>query len=247
MHVSHYWLSLNNRDDAYSIAPDGSVDVVVVVGATKVWVDVFGTTTIRTEQPLDIGSHYLGIRFRPGQSRHFLNVKAHELTNAVQPADEILLPDILGVAETIFSDSMFTRLDAVLIEHLKRRPPVYSRIDSVIRHMEKSHDQLRVSELAEMCFKSRRQFERNFLEVAGLPAKLFAEIIRFRRASAMLARSNLPLAQIAADLGYSDQSHLTHEFSRFYGQPPSRLRKDVAFLQDAASLADQNADSIPPL
>ena len=166
-----------------------------------------------------------------------MNVKAHELTNAVQSADEIFLPDILGVAESINSNSMFSRLDALLIEHLKRRPPVYSRIDGVILHMEKSHDQLRVSELAEMCFKSRRQFERNFLEVAGLPAKLFAEIIRFRRASSMLARSNQPLAEIAANLGYSDQSHFTHEFSRFYGQPPSRVSKDVAFLQDVDPLA----------
>ena len=35
MYVSHYWLSLNNRDHAYSIVPDGSVDVVVVIGATR--------------------------------------------------------------------------------------------------------------------------------------------------------------------------------------------------------------------
>jgi AraC-like DNA-binding protein len=243
MHVSHYWLSLKNSDDAYFIAPDGCVDVVVVVGATTYRVDVFGTTTQNKKLPLDIGSHYLGIRFRPGQSRHFLNVKTRELTNAVQSADEALLPDLLGVVESVSSDSLFTRLDAVLVDHLKRQPPHFSRLDGVIRYMEKSPGSQRVSDLAQMCCKSRRQFERHFLEVAGLSPKLFLEIVRFRRACALLARSSLPLAQIAADLGYSDQSHLSHEFSRFYGLPPSRAREDVAFLQDATHLTFHNDSS----
>lgn len=243
-HVSHYWLSLDNSDDTYSIAPDGAVDVVVVVGATTFRVDIFGTTTKRSELLLDIGNHYLGIRFRPGQSRHFLNAQAHELTNSVQPAEEWFFPNMLGVAESISTDSLFTRLDAVLLGHLKRRPPRHSRIDDVIRHIEAAPGPLRTSELAHMYCKSRRQFERHFLGVVGLPAKLFAEIVRFRRASALLANSNLPLAQIAADLGYTDQSHLTHEFSRFFGLPPSRAREHVAFLQDAGSLAEHNADSV---
>jgi len=79
--------------------------------------------------------------------------------------------------------------------------------------------------------------------VVGLPPKLFSEIIRFRRAAALVARSNLPLAQIAALIGYADQSHFTHEFARFFGQPPFRAREDAAFLEDAERLAGQHADS----
>lgn len=240
-HVSHYWLSLNNSDAVYFITPDGAVDVVVVIGAATSCVNVFGTTTKRTELPLDIGSHYLGVRFRPGQSRHFLNVQAHELTDSVRPAEETFFSGMVGVVESISADSLFMRLDAVLLDHLRRQPPCYSRIDDVIRRIEAAPDRLRISELADMYGKSRRQLERHFLDVVGLPAKLFAEIIRFRRASALLANSSLSLAQIAADLGYSDQSHLTHEFSRFFGLSPSRARENVAFLQDAGCLAEHNA------
>lgn len=239
-YVSCYWLSLDNADDTCSVLPDGAVDVVVTVGTTTCQVDVFGTTTSRTELPLGVGRHYLGIRFKPGQSRHFLDVQASELTNTNQSAEGLFLPNMLGVAESITADNLCSRLDAALLGHLKQRPPRHLGIDDAIRHMESMRGTWRVSQLSNMYGKSRRQFERNFLDVVGIPAKLFAEIIRFQQASMLLSRSALPLAQIAAELGYTDQSHLTHEFSRFYGHPPSRARKHVAFLQDAARLPDNN-------
>lgn len=239
-YVSHYWLSLDNADETYSVLPDGAVDVVVAVGRTTCQVDIFGTTTSRTELPLDVGSHYLGIRFKPGQSRHFLDVHASELTNTNRSAEGLFLPNMLGIAESIAADSLFPRVDAALMGHLKQRPLRHSRIDNAIRHIESMRGASRVSQLANMYGKSRRQFERNFLGVVGIPAKLFAEIVRFQQASMLLAHSALPLAQIAAELGYTDQSHLTHEFSRFCGYPPSRAREHVAFLQDAGRLSDNN-------
>lgn len=243
-YISHYWLSLDNSDESYAITPDGAVDVVVVVGAATFRVDAFGTTTKRSEIQLEAGSHYLGVRFRPGQSRHFLDAKTSELTNAVHAAEGAFLPDISGVADSISVDSLFAHLDAALLRHLKRRSPSHSRIDDVIRYIEITHSPLRVSDLANIYCKSRRQFERTFLDVVGLSAKQFAAIIRFRRASALLANSNLPLAQIAAAIGYTDQSHFTHEFARFFGLPPLRAREHAAFLQDAGRLAEHNAGSL---
>ena len=242
-YVSHYWLSLDNTDDTYSVLPDGAVDIVVAIGTTTCRVDIFGTTTSRTDLSLNVGSHYLGIRFKPGQSRNFLDIQASELTNSVQPAEGQFFTDMLRVAEVIAADSSFARLDEILLGHLKRQPPHHSRIDNAIRHIEATQGSLRISQLADMYGKSRRQFERQFLDAVGLPAKLFAEIVRFQRASVLLARSTLPLAQIAAELGYADQSHLTHEFARFYGLTPSRARAHVVFLQDVGRLADHNEGS----
>ncbi|MDN3517512.1 AraC family transcriptional regulator [Aquisalimonas lutea] len=239
-YISHYWLSLNNHDEIYSIVPDGAVDVVVVSGSAAYRVDAFGTTTKNTDVQLDVGKHYLGIRFRPGQSRHFLDAKTSELTNTVRSAEGGFLPDMLRVAESVSTESLFARLDAVLLQHLKRQSPGRSRIDEIICYIEATQGPVRVSELSNMYCKSRRQFERAFLDVVGLPPKLFAEIIRFRRASALLAESKLPIAEIAANLGYTDQSHLAHEFARFLGQTPSRLREHAAFLQDGGRFTEHN-------
>ncbi len=51
-YIRHYWLSRDNGDESYSIAPDGAVDVVVVVGPMTFRVDAFGTTTKRADFPL---------------------------------------------------------------------------------------------------------------------------------------------------------------------------------------------------
>lgn len=233
-YVSHYWLSLNNSDQTFFILPDGAVDVVLAVGDTARRWDVFGTTTSRTELPLDVGNHYLGIRFKPGQSRHFMNVLTSDLTDAVQPAQGLFVTDVCEMAESMAVDRMLTQLDGLLLNHLKHRSPQDSRIDCVVRHIEATQGMVPIAQLAEMFGKSRRQFERDFSGVVGLSPKLFAQIVRFQRASNLLTHSSWPLVQIAMELGFSDQSHFTHEFGRFFGLPPSQARANVAFLQDAS-------------
>lgn len=242
-YISHYWLSLNNRAESYSITPDGSVDIVVVLGESTSRLDAFGTTTKRSAVQLDVGKHYLGIRFKPGQSRHFLDAKASELTNAVYSAGDVFLPRLPELAGLIYHKALFTHLDSALLQHLQQRPARHCRIDDVLRYIETIPGSLRVAELTGIFCKSRRQFERTFLDTVGLPPKLFSEIIRFRRAAALMANSALSLADIAAVIGYSDQSHFTHEFVRFHGQAPSRAREDGAFLQDEQQLAGNNTGS----
>lgn len=239
-YISYYWLSLDNGAERYAIAPDGAVDVVAVIGAGSFSVDVFGTTTKRSDAQLNIGSHYLGIHFRPGQARHFLTAKTSDLTDAVHPAEGLLLPDLTAAIELFNMRTAFTQLDALLIQHLKRHRPSHGRIDDVISHIELTNGPLRVAELAAGYCTSRRQFERVFVDTLGISAKLFIEIIRFQRTSSLLATTQMPLAQIAATIGYTDQSHLTHEFARFFGQPPTRAREDVAFLQDINRLSQNN-------
>lgn len=230
-YISQYWLSLDNRDERYSITPDGSVDVVFAIGAAGFRAEAFGTTTRRSDVQLDVGHHYFGIRFRPGQSRHFLDAKAAELTNTVCSVEGFFSLSASALGGFLFDDSLFAHVDAALLQHLKRRPARHSRIDDVLRHIESSPSASPVSDLASIFCKSRRQFERAFVEAVGLPPKLFTEIVRFQRAAALLANPALSLTSIAATLGYADQSHFTHEFVRFHGQPPSRARQHGAFLQ----------------
>lgn len=243
-YVSHYWRSLNNADHHHRITPDGAVDAVIVVGTNTCRIDAYGTTTAPADVPLALGCHYLGIRFRPGQSRHFMDAAAAELTNAVHTADDVAMPDLSRATEQLAQDHVFTELDAALQQHLTRHPPKHTRIDEVIRHIEARRGAPRVSELANLYCKSRRQLERNFLSTVGLPAKLFAEITRFRHAASLLTQPSVPLAQIAAALGYTDQSHFTHEFVRFFGQTPAQARQHAAFLQDAKQLDPQNANGV---
>lgn len=52
---------------------------------------------------------------------------------------------------------------------------------------------------------------------------------RFQYARELLGRLDVPLAQIAVDAGFTDQSHLTHTFKRFTGMTPSRYRTFLGY------------------
>lgn len=240
-YISHYWLSRNNQDKVYSILPDGSVDLVFMVSAGSVHDSVHGTTTACNKLPIQIGNHYLGICFKPGQSRHFMNVPAIELTNTTESAQGLLKFNVSGITDHITAGDVFLRLNEVLECHVSKYQPTYSRIDSVVQIIESSHGIIQVSEAAALFDKSNRQFERVFQQTVGVTAKFFSRIARFRRASSLVTQSSMTLADIAVVSGYTDQSHMSHEFKRFANfSPAAYARSHVGFLQDTPNILTEN-------
>ena len=239
--VSHYWLSINNLDPTYLAFPDGAVDLVVHVrgGSAVSW--LYGTTTKRTNLHLGLHDHYLGIRFKSGQSRHFIKIPAHELTNGQILSSDVLQFSLDDIPERIGSADVFTQMNALLERHLTRQPPERTKIDDMIAFIQAAHGASRIRELADAYGKSARQFERVFLETVGISAKFFSAIERFWYATALMKQSSAALGGIAADAGYADQSHMTHEFRRLAGLTPGDLaRAHVVFLQDQAPLVCQH-------
>jgi len=71
---------------------------------------------------------------------------------------------------------------------------------------------------------SRRHLLGRFREHTGLPPKVFARILRFQRAAALMTRPGGPsLCEIALDCGYYDQAHLNRDFREFSGRTPTEL------------------------
>ncbi|MFN3150774.1 DUF6597 domain-containing transcriptional factor [Bremerella sp.] len=232
--VSHYWVSLENRQSTYAILPDGSVDLVFATDetATNGW--LFGTSTSVAEVPLVAGTSYLGIRFRPGQARHFMSLAAKELTDQHEAATEVTSLPVNDLPQQIGSPNVLQRLNRLLENHLRRFPPDEHRIDQVIRWIDTNAGNVRIEEAAGMYGKSRRQLERTFLDVVGVSPKLFASIVRFQHAAERIARPGATLADIALASGYSDQSHMTNDFRQLAGTSPAKFfARYVAFLQDA--------------
>jgi AraC family transcriptional regulator len=69
-----------------------------------------------------------------------------------------------------------------------------------------------------------RMFRRHFrVSVGG-----YARQLRVQRAAERIGRSEEPIAAIAIDTGFADQSHLTREFRRAYRTTPAAFRKERA-------------------
>ena len=231
--VSEYWLGLYNPLTRYLALPDGSVDLVIEFNDTDAKSQLYGTTTKPCNISILPQKHYIGIRFHPGQSRHFINLSSKELTDANESSEGILNFSLDGFTEQLPFEQIVLRLDSLLEDHLSHQQPEQGRIDDVIAIIKSSQGLVRIDEVATLYGKSRRQFERIFLDTVGVSPKFFSLITRFQNASVLVAQlSNTTLANIATDAGYSDQSHMNHDFKRMTGVSPMQfIREHDAFLQ----------------
>lgn len=228
-HVAGYWLARGNRDARHAVLPDGALDVVIEVldGRARNW--VYGTSSRPVEFAIEPGADYFGIRFRPGQGRHFIAPPAHEFTDHREAAPGLLRFELDG-ADEVLDGGIAARIDRVLERRLAQAAPAPDRIDRAIAAI--GLGSARIADVADGFGGSQRQFERVFRAAVGLGPKQFASIQRFRQAAGLIARGSA-LADAAVDAGYADQSHMSNEFRRLAGASPRRFaRRDVDFLQD---------------
>jgi AraC-like DNA-binding protein len=83
---------------------------------------------------------------------------------------------------------------------------------------------LTMTELASLAGLSISHFARCFRRSVGLPPHTYVKQRRVARAREMLAATDLPVAEIALVLGFSDQSHFTRRFREVTGVPPRAYR-----------------------
>ncbi|CAM5325743.1 HTH-type transcriptional activator RhaR [Mycolicibacterium aubagnense] len=81
-----------------------------------------------------------------------------------------------------------------------------------------------LGDLAEVAGVTRFQVIRDFKRVAGMTPGQYLRDCRIRAASALM-RTSKPLAEIAFDTGFADQSHLTRQFKSMRGVSPGAFRE----------------------
>jgi AraC family transcriptional regulator len=80
-----------------------------------------------------------------------------------------------------------------------------------------------LADLADVAHLSEFHFARLFKQTTGLPPHQFVIYQRVERAKRLIAAGRLSLAQIAIDVGFSDQSQLNRHFKRLVGVTPRRF------------------------
>jgi len=89
----------------------------------------------------------------------------------------------------------------------------------------------RLAELVNLTHLDRAYLIRAFRGAVGMPPHRYLIQIRVREAKRLI-REGRPLAEVAAETGFADQSHLTRHFKSLTGLTPGRLRAEVTFVQD---------------
>ena len=87
------------------------------------------------------------------------------------------------------------------------------------------HEHISIEDLAEKCGLSLGAFHRRFRETYLCTPHTYLRQIRVRMSCHALAFSGRPIASVAAECGFSDQSHFTKEFRRIMGETPRSYRR----------------------
>jgi AraC-like DNA-binding protein len=78
---------------------------------------------------------------------------------------------------------------------------------------------------------SPRQLQRDFVAFTGLTPIRYLNLVRLSEANTLLARSALPIAEVAALLGYASPTHFSAAFRQVYGCSPRQVRQQNAELR----------------
>lgn len=143
-----------------------------------------------------------------------------------------------GFLDHVLADALNTALAVRIIRLFVDRSAINlapsnglsrERLKRVCDYIEEHLDnRLTLTEIAGVACLSPYHFSRSFKQAVGVGPQRYVMQRRIERAKTLMRRTNQPLALIAQEVGFTDQSHLTSLFRREMGITPGRYRAALA-------------------
>jgi len=231
-----YQFRTGNEDNTIELVPDACLNILLELDMSRPHAILSGTSLRPTQLTLKPNTTYFG--FKPYSN---LGIKSPgtgfcELINAsidltcVYPGANRMIEDMLS-AETI-NERIGIFLNFTinnLVDH--DYSPTF--VDYLAIILCSAHENIVFSSIGTSIGYSERYCRGKFKECFGLSPKQYSSIIRFQNAlKALVSGSCGELSSLAAECGYFDQAHLTHEFRRYINTPPDKFLRN---FQDNAA------------
>jgi AraC-like DNA-binding protein len=164
---------------------------------------------------------------RPGGLGAFITGSAADVTDRIVPLGQALGTDEAALLRQVTAEPGEAARVALLAAALEqavdpeRRLPA-AEVAGVARLAEEDRAVRRLGDLCERSGIGARTLQRMFLQYAGVSPTWVLRRYRLLEAAESV-REGKPVswAEIAADLGYADQAHLTRDFRAAIGQTPA--------------------------
>jgi hypothetical protein len=206
-YIETIWKTRNVSDGVYMATPDGSWDLIVMIAADgSRQMMLAGQATKTQSVPYEAGSGGMVISFAPGAY-----LVGYDLSKIVDSG--VMLPnagddhfEFLGhvFAFPEFDDAEKLVDELVTLGILKNDRVV----DGVLQGAPPA--------------MSDRARQRHFAKTTGLTQKSFTQIARAKQAVTLLKQGKKP-ADVAADLGYTDQAHMAKSIKKLMGTTPTDI------------------------
>jgi AraC-like DNA-binding protein len=193
----------------------------------------------------------LQVRLSPVIAHAALGASPGELDRTVVTLEDLWGRDATRIREQLHDapswDDRFAITDAMLLRRHERGPTVDPEVARAWQRIIATRGQVRVDALALETGWSRTRLWARFRSQIGLSPKRAARLVRFDHAAHQLAAGHSP-AQVAAEGGYADQSHLHRDVLTFTGTTPTAVADapwlavdDIAWPGHRTFLQDRGA------
>lgn len=173
----------------------------------------------------------LGLRWRAGGFRPLYGGRISELTDRRPPMAELLRVDVGSWQATVQDAADSAGAAQSLVDYLEpllpAPDPMVDVVADVVEEIRADPKLIRVDDVAARHDMSVRRLQRLFTEYVGAGPKWVIRTHRLLEVSGRAAAGDpVDWAELAAELGYSDQAHLIREFTRVVGAPPARYARE---------------------
>jgi AraC-like DNA-binding protein len=201
------WRTHDTSDGTYLAAADACWDMIFIRSGDEERVLLSGPSSKITPVPYKAGNRNFGIRFVRGSFLTY--VPASTMVDTT-----IALPTPVRGSFVLAGEEWAV--------------PSYETADEFIGELERrellSDDPVVMAALrGDDPMTSTRSVQRHISHVTGLAANRIRQIVRTRKAAEMLQRGEAIL-DVAHELGYADQAHLTRDLKRLTGYTPGQTK-----------------------
>jgi AraC-like DNA-binding protein len=176
----------------------------------------------------------IGLAFRPGGFRPFLSPaeRVGSLQNKVVGVNDLWNVDDGAIARRTLAEADDDAMVRCIEDFLQTRHPVVDPVAEqaadLVDLIERERGMRRVDELAATSGIGVRALQRLFREYVGAAPKWVIQRRRLLDAAERVhAGEQVAWAELAGELGYSDQAHLVRDFSAAVGTSPAAYAKTV--------------------
>ena len=194
-----------------------------------------GSGEVHSDQFFDDGGELLNLEFLPEfeerlrddgirtDLRTLLN-HPHCLELALKLGHELRMPDsVSGLAVEGLAMELAAHVLRGRSARTEREGHWINRIDATLREQFSKPPSL--TELAEMVHVHPVHVARTFRKRLHCSVGEYVRMLRLEAACKQLRQTDLPIAEIAAEAGFADQSHLSRTLKRYMGISPMSLRR----------------------
>lgn len=192
---------------------------------------VHGVPTRRFAPALRVPGWVVGLHLRPGAVRDLSGTPAKSLTGRVLPWTDVLPAwDLQNVSAAPDAAARAHALLAVAVRELEGREPSpqgwWAREVEQLARTDRTL--VTATQLAVRMGTTQRTLQRLCAEYLGVTPRWLLRRARVLDAQELLARTRLPLVEVAQSLGWYDQAHFTRDYTAVTGTPPARVRRLMA-------------------